>query len=99
MKSVISYSNRLDGVLDRNNLPWLLTEKQRNDVKEVIQRIKFPIGFASNIKNILTKKGEFGGVKTHDWHTFIKVIILVYIFIYIGRIHLLFFFVYFGRNK
>jgi hypothetical protein len=28
------------------------------------------------------KKGEFGGVKTHDWHTFIKVIILVYIFIY-----------------
>jgi len=35
--------------------------------------------FSSNIKNILTKKGEFGGVKTHDWHTFIKVIILVYI--------------------
>jgi hypothetical protein len=42
------------------------------------------MGFASNIKNILTKKGEFGGVKTHDWHTFIEVIILVYIFIYIG---------------
>jgi hypothetical protein len=35
------------------------------------------------------KKGEFGGVKTHDWHTFIKIIILVYIFIYIGLIHLL----------
>jgi hypothetical protein len=61
------------------------------------------MGFASNIKNILTKKGEFGGVKTHDWHTFIKVIILVYIFIYIGLIDLLFIFiflfVYFGRNK
>jgi hypothetical protein len=83
-------SNR-DG-LDRNNLPWLLTEQQSNDVKEVIQRIKFPTGFASNINNILTKKGEFGGVKTHDWHTFIKVIILVYIFIYIGLIHLLIFF-------
>jgi hypothetical protein len=89
---VIQYSNRSDGVLDRNNLPSLLKEKQRNDVKEVIQRIKFPTGFASNIKNILTKKGEFGGVKTHDWHTFIKVIILVYIFIYIGLIDLLFYF-------
>jgi hypothetical protein len=86
MRSLIR-SNR-DG-LDRNNLPWLLTKQQRNDVKEVSQRIKFPTGFASNINNILTKKGEFGGVKTHDWHTFIKVIILVYIFIYIGLIHIL----------
>jgi hypothetical protein len=92
MRSVIRYSNRSYGVLDRNNLPWLLTEQQSNDVKEVIQRIKFPTGFSSNIKNILTKKGEFGGVKTHDWHTFIKVIILVYIFIYIGPIYLLYFF-------
>jgi hypothetical protein len=88
---VIRYSNRLDVVLDRNNLPWLLTEQQSNDVKEVIQRIKFSMGFASNIKSILMKKGEFGGVKTHDWHTFIKVIILVYIFIYIGLIDLFFF--------
>jgi hypothetical protein len=96
---VIQYSNRSNGVLDRDNLPWLLTEKHNNNVKEVIQRIKFPTGFASIIKNILMKKGEFGGVKTHDWHTFIKVIILVYIFIYIGLIDLLFFlflFVYFG---
>jgi hypothetical protein len=62
---VIQYSNRSDGVLDRNNLPWLLTEQQINDVKEVIQRIKFPMSFASNINNILTKKGEFAGVKTH----------------------------------
>ena len=63
-------------------LPWLLTEKQSKDVKEVIEKIKFPIGFFSNMKNILTKKGELVGVKTHDWHTFIKVIILVYIFVY-----------------
>jgi signal peptidase I len=37
------------------------------------------------------KKGEFGGVKPHDWHTFIKVInnfsihiyiLFVYIFLY-----------------
>jgi hypothetical protein len=32
------------------------------------------MGFSLNIQNILTKKGDFGRVKTHDWHTFIKVI-------------------------
>ena len=65
------------------SLPWLLTEQQSNAVKEVIQKIKFPTGFCSNIKNILTRKGDFGGLKTHDWHIFIKVIIfLVYILVY-----------------
>jgi hypothetical protein len=68
-------SNRNVG--DQNRLPWLFTEQESNVVKEAIQKIKFPTGFSSNIKNILTKKGDFGGVKTHDWHTFIKVIILV----------------------
>ena len=62
------------------SLPWLLTEKQRNDIKEVIQKIRFLTGFLSNIQNILTKNGDFGGVKTHDRHTFIKVIIYVYNF-------------------
>jgi hypothetical protein len=49
-------------------------EKQRNIVKEVIQKIRFPTGFSSNMQNILTKKSDFGGVKTHEWHIFIKVI-------------------------
>jgi hypothetical protein len=56
MRSVIRYSNRSDGVLDQNNLPWLLIEQQSNDVKEVIQRIKFPTGFASNIKKYLNEE-------------------------------------------
>ena len=59
MQSVIQSNS--DG--DWNNLPWLLIKKQSNYVKEVIGRIKFPTGFASNINNILTKEGEFGGVK------------------------------------
>ena len=46
-------------------------------VKEVMQKIKFPTGFCANLKNIITKKGDFAGVKTHDWHVFIKVIIIV----------------------
>jgi hypothetical protein len=76
-----------DGQEQNNSLPWLLTE-QWNIVKEVIRKIRFLTGFSPNIQNILTKKGDFGGVKTHDWNTFIKVIIryiniLVYIFLVI----------------
>ena len=70
MWSVINENS--DG--DLNSLSWLLTKKQSNYVKEVIRRIKLPIGFASNINNILTKKGDFGGAKTHNCHTFIKIL-------------------------
>ena len=48
-----------------------------NVVKEVMQKIKFPIGFCANMKNIITKKGDFVEVKTHDWHVFMNVIIMV----------------------
>ena len=65
MKSLIDRSNN-NGGRNYNNIPWLLTEQQRNDVKEIVRRIKFPTGFSSNINNILTKKGDFSGVKTHD---------------------------------
>jgi hypothetical protein len=68
--------NKTNGV-DRNSLPWLFKEDESNVVKELIRKNTFPIGFASNIKYILTKKGEFGRLKTHDWHTFIKVISFV----------------------
>ena len=80
MKDNIEYLNNDGDQIYRRSLPWLLTEQQSNAVKEVIQKMKFPTGFCSNIKNILTRKGDLGGVKTHDWHIFIKVIItLVYI--------------------
>jgi hypothetical protein len=71
-----------EGEQNISSLPWLLIEKQSKDVKEVLEKNKFPIGFSSNINYILTKKGELGGVKNHDWHTLIKVINLVYIFLY-----------------
>ena len=60
MKNVFDRSNK-NGGLNYNNIPWLLIEQHRNDVKEVVIRIKFPTGFASNINNILTMKGDFGG--------------------------------------
>ena len=73
LKSLIINSNG-DGREQNTSLPWLLTEQQSNIVKEVIQKIRFLTGFSLNIQNILTKKGYFGGVKTHEWNTFIKII-------------------------
>jgi hypothetical protein len=73
LQSVIINSNG-DGHEHNTSLPWLLTKQHSNIVKEVIRKIRFPMGFSSNIQNILMKKGDFGGVKAHDWHTFIKVI-------------------------
>lgn len=62
MQNLINYSS--DG--QPNNIPWLFIEQEINVVKYVFQKIKFPTSFYSMIKNILMKKGEFGGLKTHD---------------------------------
>ena len=53
-----------------NSIPWMFMEQQSNVFKEVMQKIKFPTRFCANMKNIITKKGDFAGVKTHDWHIF-----------------------------
>ena len=63
------YSNRHEPT----NLPWLLKEQQSEVVKQVIHKIKFHTGFASNTNNILIREGDFGGAKNQNWHNFIKV--------------------------
>jgi hypothetical protein len=65
LQSVIFNLNG-DGYEQNTSIPWSLMEQQSNIVKEVIQKIRFSMGFSSNIQNILTKKGDFGGVKTHE---------------------------------
>ena len=75
MKDVIQFHRNIDQV-NINSIPWMFTEQQRNVVKEVMRKIKFPTGFCANL-NIITKKGDFVGVKMHDWHVFIKLIIIV----------------------
>ena len=71
MKYVIQFHSNREKI-SINSLPWMLTEQQ-SFVKEFIRKIKFPTGFCVNMKNIITKKGDFAGVKTHDWHVFMKV--------------------------
>ena len=76
MKDVIQIHSNGDQI-NMSSLPWMLMEQKSNVVKEVMQKIKFPTGFCANMKNIITKKGDFVGVETHDWHVFMKVIIMV----------------------
>ena len=76
MKDAIQFHSNGDQI-NINSIPWMFSEQQSNFVKEVMQKITFPIGFCTNLKNIITKKSDFVGVKTHDWHIFIKVIIIV----------------------
>ena len=76
MKEVIQFhSNEVQ--ININSIPWMFTEQQSNAVQEVMQKIKFSTGFCVKFKNTITKKGDFVGVKTHDWHIFMKVIIIV----------------------
>ena len=67
MKDVIQFHSNRDQI-NINSIPRMFTEQQSNVVKEVMHKIKFPTGFCANMKNIITKKGDFVGVKTHDWH-------------------------------
>ena len=76
MKYVTQFHRNRDQI-NINSLPWMLTDQQSNVVKEVMRKIKFSIGFCVNMKNIITKKGDFADVKTHDCHVFMKVIIMV----------------------
>ena len=76
MKDVIQF-HRNEDQINIKSLPWMLTEQQSNVVKEVMRKIKFPTVFCANMKNIITKKGDFSGVKTHDCHVFMKLINMV----------------------
>ena len=76
MKDVIQFHTNAEQV-NINPIPWIFTEQQSNVFKEVMRKIKFPTGFCANLKNIITKKGDFAGVKMLDWHVFRKVIIIV----------------------
>ena len=79
MKDIIQFLSNGEQV-NINSIPWMFMEQQINVVNEVMRKIKFPIGFCANMKNIITKEGDFVEVKTHDWHVFMKVIIMVLLF-------------------
>ena len=79
VKDFIESNNNGDRI-NTSALPWLLTEQKCDALKKDIKKVKFPTGFVANISTLLSKKGDFGpGLKTHDWHTFIKVSHVLYL--------------------
>ena len=66
MKNIVD-SNRNGNHINATALPWLLMKQPSNAIKEVIQKIQFPIGFVANISNLISKKSEFWPkLKTHN---------------------------------
>ena len=47
------HSNSNRDQINISALPWLLTKQQSDAIKEVIQKIQFPTGFAANINNLI----------------------------------------------
>lgn len=86
-------SNSNEVRLNTSALPWLLTKQQSDALKEVMKKTKFPTRFVANINSLVSKKGDFGpGLKTHDWHTFVKVSCVLYLQ-YICKIACTFYFI------
>ena len=78
-------SNSNGDHINTSALPWLLMEQQSDALKEVI-KINIPTRFATNISTLVSKKGDFRlRLKTHDWHTFVKVSHVLYL-LYICKI-------------
>ena len=73
-------SNSNGDHINTSVLPWLLTKQQSDALKKVIKKSKFSTGFTANISGLVSKKGDFWPVlKTHDWHTFVKVSNVLYL--------------------
>ena len=62
MKDFIQFHSNRDQV-NINSIPWMFMEQQRNVVKELMRKIKFPTGFCASLKNIITKKVILRGSK------------------------------------
>ena len=53
--------------------PWSLTKEGKGQKIKSIKSVRFPIGFGVNFKKAFTKGNELAGIKTHDWHNFLRV--------------------------
>ena len=47
---------------------------EKENIIETMKVIRFPSGFGASLKNLFTRDGsDLSGLKTHDWHNWIKV--------------------------
>ena len=79
--------------------PWSLTKEGKGEMIKSIKSVRFPTSFGVNFKKEFTKGNELDGMKTHDWHNFLrmrmcKLVEVIYI-IYYMPLKLFYFFIYF----
>lgn len=54
--------------------PWVLTKQEINTVNERMRSIRTPTGYGASLQNMFTMDDTaLSGLKTHDWHNFMKV--------------------------
>ena len=55
------------------DVPWSLSKEGKLQMIKSIKSVRFPIGFGVNFKKAFTKGNETTGMKTRDWHNFLRV--------------------------
>ena len=68
--------------------PWYLTKTSKGKMIKSIKSVILPTRFGVNFKKAFTKGNELAGMKTHDWHNFLRVrmctmVEVIYIIYYI----------------
>ena len=67
--------------------PWSLTKEGKGQKIKSIKSVRFPTRFGVNFKKAFMKGNELVGMKTHDWHNFLrmrmcKLVEVIYIIYY-----------------
>jgi hypothetical protein len=75
--------NSITGNIEHPKAPWVLTPEEISILNIRIRLIRTPTGHGASLRNIFSMDDTaLWGLKTHDWHNFLKVII-VPLFMYI----------------
>jgi hypothetical protein len=75
--------NNITGNIEHLKAPWVLTPEEISILNIRIRSIRTPTGHGASLRNIFSMDDTaLSGLKTHDWHNFLKVII-VPLFMYI----------------
>ncbi|MCO5567180.1 hypothetical protein L7F22_020868 [Adiantum nelumboides] len=54
--------------------PWVLTAEEVQTINTRIQLIRTPTGYGASCQNLFTLDDKsLSGLKTHDWHNFVKI--------------------------
>ncbi len=66
--------NNVSRNIEHPKAPWVLTPEEISILNNRIRSIRTPTGHGASLRNIfMLDDTTLSGLKTHDWHNFIKV--------------------------